>query len=95
MLHSDSNQASYLYRRLSGVNSRKGTLIVVASLVVHCCAIKKNVVVVSQLYDFADVQFTVEKESPHERLQFIQKYNLGNSVPNIVIILRIFLTNCR
>jgi len=25
-------------------------------------------------------------------LQFIQKYNLGNSVPNIVIMLRIFLT---
>ena len=33
--------------------------IVVASLVVHCCAIKKNVVVASQLYDVADVQFTV------------------------------------
>ena len=32
---------------------------VVASLVVHCCAIKKNVVVASQLYDVADVQFTV------------------------------------
>ena len=25
-------------------------------------------------------------------MQFIQKYNLGNSVPNIVIMLRIFLT---
>jgi len=59
-------------------------LIVVASLVVHCCA--------SQLYDVADVQFTVEKESPLERLQFIQKYNLGNSVPNVAIMLRIFLT---
>jgi len=33
--------------------------IVVASLVVHCCAIKKNVVVASQLYDVANVQFTV------------------------------------
>ena len=32
---------------------------VVASLVVHCCAIKKNVVVASQLYDVADVQFKV------------------------------------
>jgi len=34
----------------------------------------------------------VEKESHIELLQFIQKYNLGNSVPNIVIMLRIFLT---
>ena len=25
-------------------------------------------------------------------MQFIEKYNLGNSVPNIVIMLRIFLT---
>ena len=30
-----------------------------ASLVVHCCAIKKNVVVASQLYDVANAQFTV------------------------------------
>jgi len=34
-------------------------LIVVASLV-HCCAIKKNVIVVSHLYDVADVQFTID-----------------------------------
>ena len=27
---------------------------------VHCCAVKKNVIVASQLYDVADVQFTVE-----------------------------------
>ena len=66
-------------------------IIVVASLVVHCCEIKKNVIVASQLY-VADVQFTVEKEGSLELLQFIQKYNLGNSVPNIVIMLRIFLT---
>ena len=65
---------------------------VVASLVVNCCAIKKNVIVASQFYDVADVQFTVEKENRLELLQFIQKYNLGNSVPNIVIMLRIFLT---
>jgi len=32
---------------------------VVASLV-HCCAVKKNVIVASQLYDVADVQFTVD-----------------------------------
>ena len=37
------------------------TLKVVASLVVHCCAIKKNVNVALQLYDVADVQFTVER----------------------------------
>ena len=60
-------------------------MIVVASLVVHCCVIRKNVIVASQLHHVADVQFTVEKEGPLEVLQFIQKYNLGNSVPNIVI----------
>jgi len=41
------------------------------------------------------VQFTVvEKKDPLELLQFIQKYNLGNSVPNIVIMLG-FSRNCR
>jgi len=49
--------------------AKKELLIVVASLVVHCCAIKKNVIVASQLYDVADVQFTVEKEGPLELLQ--------------------------
>jgi len=34
-------------------------LIVCASLV-HCCAVKKNIIVASQLYDVADVQFTVD-----------------------------------
>jgi len=47
-------------------------LIVVASLVVHCCAVKKTVIVVSQLYDVADVQFTIEKEGLLELLQYIQ-----------------------
>ena len=32
------------------------------------------------------------KKAPLEVLQFIQKYNLGNSVPNILIMLRIFVT---
>jgi len=72
--------------------AEKEILIVVASLVVHCCAIKKKVIVASQLYDVADVQFTVENEGPLEFLQFIQNYDLGNSVPNIVIMLRIFFT---
>jgi len=49
--------------------AKKEILIVVVSLVVHCCAIKKNVIVASQLYDVADVQFTVEKEGPLELLQ--------------------------
>jgi len=35
-------------------------LVVCASLVVHCCAVKKNVIVESQLYDVADVQFTAD-----------------------------------
>jgi len=35
-------------------------LVVCASRVVHCCAVKKNVIAASQLYDVADVQFTVE-----------------------------------
>ena len=40
----------------------KEILTVVASLV-HCCAVKKNVIVASQLYGVADVQFTVEKKA--------------------------------
>jgi len=35
--------------------SEQEILIVVASLVVHCYAITKNVIVASQLYDVADV----------------------------------------
>jgi len=73
--------------------AEKEILMVVASLFVHCCAITKNVDVASQLYDVADVQSTTEKEGrPLELLQFIQKYNLGNVVLNVVIMLRIFLT---
>ena len=44
--------------------AEKEILIVVASLAVHCCAIKKNVIVASQLYDVAYVQFTVVKKGP-------------------------------
>jgi len=47
-----------LYRRLRA-EKEKEILVAVASLV-HCCAIKKNVIVASQLYDVANVQFTVE-----------------------------------
>jgi len=51
-------------------------------------------VVASQSHHVADVQFTVQysrERRPLELLQFIQKHKLGNSVPNTVIILRIFL----
>jgi len=72
--------------------AEKEILTVVALIVFHCCTVEKNVIVASQLYDVADVQFTVEKEGPLELLRFIQMYNLGNSVPNTVILLRIFLT---
>jgi len=41
--------------------AEKEILIVVASLVVHCSAIK-NVIGASQLYAVRDIQFTVEKE---------------------------------
>jgi len=78
-----------LYRRLSAVNSRKRN----TDSCCVACAFTKNVIVASRLYDVAGVQFTVlEKEGLLKLLQFIQKHNLGNSVPNIVIILRILLT---
>ena len=39
----------------------------------------------------ADIEgIKMRREGPF--VQFIQKYNLGNSVPNIIIMLRIFLT---
>jgi len=41
------------------LTAEKEILIVVASLV-HCCAIKKNIIVASKLYDVANVRFTVE-----------------------------------
>ena len=52
----------------------------------------KNVIIASQLFDVAEDSSQYRKKAPLEVLQFIQKYNLGNSVPNIVIILRIFVT---
>ena len=36
--------------------AKKEILIVAVSLVIHCCAIKKNVTVASRLYDVADVR---------------------------------------
>ena len=77
-----------MYRRLSGKINIDNCCVACF----QCSAIKKNVVVASQLYDGPDIQFTVEKEGSFELLQFIQKNSFGNSVPNIVIMLRIFIT---
>ena len=55
----------------------KEILIVVASLVVHCCAVKKNVIVASQLYDAADVQFTVEIEGTFNFCSLFKSITLG------------------
>ena len=57
--------------------AEKEILIVVASLVVHCCAIKKNVIVASRLYDIADVQFTVEKKAPLNFCSLFKSITLG------------------
>jgi len=45
-------------------------------------------------YTMLQMKATVHsiERTPLELLQFIQKYNLGDSVPNIVIMLRSFLT---
>ena len=57
--------------------AEKEILIVVASLVVHCCAIKKNVIVASRLYDIADVQFAVEKKAPLNFCSLFKSITLG------------------
>jgi len=49
-----------LVRQEVSADAEKEILVAVASLVVYCCAIKKNVIVASQLCDVADVQFTAE-----------------------------------
>ena len=56
--------------------AEKEILIVVLSLV-HCCAVKKNVIVASQLYGVADVQFTVEKKAPLNFCSLFKSINLG------------------
>ena len=43
--------------------AEKEILIVVASLVVHYCTIKKNVIVSSRLHDVADVLHSRERKS--------------------------------
>jgi len=66
-------------------------LIVFASLVVHCCAIKGRCRCIIVIRCGRSTVHSIERR-PLEVLQFIQNYNLGNSVPNIVIMRRIFVT---
>jgi len=81
-----------LYRTLSAVNSRK---LNIDSCCVAFCSLLCNY---EEHYCCITVirccRCTVHnrEEGLLELLQFIQKYNLGNIVPNIVIMLRIFLT---
>jgi len=35
-------------------------LVLFASLVIHCCAVRRTLLLHTQLYDVADVQFTAE-----------------------------------
>ena len=56
--------------------AEKEILTVVESLV-HCCAVKKNVIVASQSYDVADVHLTVEKKSPLNFCRLFKSINLG------------------
>ena len=57
--------------------AEKEILLVIASLVVHCCAIKKNVIVALRLYDVADVQFTVKKEGLLNVCSLFKSITLG------------------
>jgi len=63
-----------LYRRLHAVNSR-----FVASLVVHCCALKKNVIFASQLYDVADEGYSsqLRKKAPLNFCSLFKSITLG------------------
>jgi len=69
-----------LYRRLHAVNSR-----FVASLAVHCCGIKKNVIVASQLYDVGDKGYCgspLLKEANHYTFRTIpqEHWSIGMSM---------------
>ena len=46
----------------------------------------------ARLQNYFAAADAADMEGPLQLLQFIQKYNLTDSVPNIVILLRIFLT---
>jgi len=60
----------------------KEILMVVASLFVYCCAVTKNVIVASQLYDVDDVQSTIKKAGPLELLQFFKSITLRTLFPS-------------
>jgi len=45
----------WLYKR-GWVQIAEQEMLIVAASLVHCCAIKKNVIAASQLYDVADVR---------------------------------------
>jgi len=69
-------------------------ILMVAASLVHCCTIKERYCFITVVRCCPCTVHSIER-SPLELLQFIQKYSpgkLGNSVPNIVIMLRIFLT---
>ena len=78
-----------MYRRLSAVNSRKRNI---DSCCVACCSLlcnyEERYCCITAMRYYRCTVHSSEKGPP----QFIQKYNLGNSVPNIVVMLRIFLT---
>jgi len=42
------------------VQTAEQEILIACASLVHCCADAKNVIVASQLYDVADVQFTVK-----------------------------------
>jgi len=69
----------------------KEILIVIALLVVYCCTIKKRYCCITVLRCFRSTVHSIERRLL-EFLLFIQKHYLGNSVPNTVTTLLIFLT---
>ena len=64
------------------LTAEKEILIVVASLV-HCCAIKNNVIVASRLYDVADVKGGSRRgrSAPlkHTKLLFTMTFTIGKT----------------
>jgi len=65
---------------------------ITATSIKRCSSLRQKRL--QQFIAAADIEEAIKmrKAGPLELLQFLQKYNLGNSVPNTVIMLRIFLT---
>ena len=57
-------------------------ILIVDKSLVHCCAIRKNVIVASLLYDVADVQFTVLYIGVWVARLTLLGPNFSNLVPN-------------